>query len=261
MRGVVARTEVGEAVQEIERVQAVVGLAQVVNEALEGESKEYEPVLRLPRSAVADQATEDQAEIECADVNQLPLEDVLVASQMSPPHSPRFVTMREAPLDQFAPLAKQALAIVSRYPLPVAVDGLLCILLSNPVPFAGLLLFGNGSSDSSFLRRHQRRAAVITLIGNYFFDTLQVDAWLRRRRFPGNQVRHILARLPQRYGDRRRVSQIGRLQRHRQHRSRFQIDGMFRLVRQMCPAVLHLGNARVRILRMDPLVIRAFLLP
>src|ERR1019366_5179281 len=48
-------------------------------------------------------------------MNQLPLEDVLVAAQMSSPHSSGIVTMREAPLDQLASLAQQALAIVPRY--------------------------------------------------------------------------------------------------------------------------------------------------
>jgi hypothetical protein len=99
-------------------------------------------VFQLPRSACADDRTENQTEIECANVNQLPLEDVLVASQMSSPHSPGIVTMREAPLDQLASLAQQALAIDPRYPLPVGVDGLLLILLSNPVPLAGLLFSG-----------------------------------------------------------------------------------------------------------------------
>jgi hypothetical protein len=51
--------------------------------------------------------------------------------------------MREAPFNQFASPAQQTLAIVSRYPLPVGVDRQLLILLSNPVPFAGLLLFRN----------------------------------------------------------------------------------------------------------------------
>ena len=56
----------------------------------------------------------NQAEIECADVNQLPLEDVLVSAQMSSPHSSGIVTMREAPLDQLASLAQQTLAVVPR---------------------------------------------------------------------------------------------------------------------------------------------------
>ena len=68
-------------------------------------------VVPLPRSARAQQAAEDQAQIESCNVDQLPLEDILMASQMSPPHGPGIVTMREATFDQLAPLAKQALAI------------------------------------------------------------------------------------------------------------------------------------------------------
>ena len=82
------------------------------NEPLQHKNEYGEAVSQLPRSACADQRTKNQAEIECSDVNQLPLEDVLVASQMSSPHSPGIVTMREAPLDQLASLAQQALPIV-----------------------------------------------------------------------------------------------------------------------------------------------------
>ena len=110
------------------------------NEPFQHKNEYCEVVFQLSRSACTDQRTENQAEIECADMNQLPLEDVLVAAQMSSPHSSGIVTVREAPLDQLASLAQQALAIVPRYPLPVGVDSLLFILLPNPVPLAGLLL-------------------------------------------------------------------------------------------------------------------------
>src|SRR5476649_1869369 len=123
---------------------------QAANQALQHKNKQYTAVFQLPGCPRTDQRTENQAEVECADVNQLPLEYILVASQMSPPHCSGIVTMREAPFNQFASLAKQTLAIVSRYPLPVAVDGLLLILLSNPVPFAGLLLFRNVGSHRSY---------------------------------------------------------------------------------------------------------------
>jgi hypothetical protein len=113
-----------------------------VNEPLQHKNKYCEAVFQLPRSACADQRTENQAEIECADVNQLPLENIVVSAQMSSPHTAGIVAMREAPLDQFASLAQQALAIVPRYPLPVGVDGLLFILLFDPVPLSRLLLSG-----------------------------------------------------------------------------------------------------------------------
>src|ERR1035441_2853424 len=121
-------------------------------------------------------------------MNQLPLEDVLVAAQMSSPHSSGIVTMREAPLDQLASLAQQALAIVPRYPLPVGVDGLLFILLSDPVPFARLLLFGNVSPNAGFFHPHQCRAAVISLVAHHLYDAFQVHAGLRFGRFPREQA-------------------------------------------------------------------------
>src|SRR5260370_21034987 len=101
-------------------------------------------------------------------MNQLPLEDILMASQMSPPHGPGIVTMREATFDQLAPLTKQALAISPRYPQPIGINSLLLILPSNPRPLAGLLLFRSLTSAFSFFRRHELSAAIVTLVPNDF---------------------------------------------------------------------------------------------
>ena len=81
------------------------------SEAFQRKNEQREAVFQLARSTGADQVAENQTEIERAYMNQLPLEDILMTSQMSPPHGPGIVTMREATLDQLAPLTKQALAI------------------------------------------------------------------------------------------------------------------------------------------------------
>ena len=81
------------------------------SEAFQRKNEQREAVFQLARSAGADQVAENQTEIERAYMNQLTLEDILMASQMSPPHGPGIVTMREATFDQLAPLTKQALAI------------------------------------------------------------------------------------------------------------------------------------------------------
>ena len=55
-------------------------------------------VFPFSRSTRSQQATEYQAQIERADVNQQSLENVLVPAQMRPSHSTGIVAMREAPL-------------------------------------------------------------------------------------------------------------------------------------------------------------------
>ena len=66
-------------------------------------------VVPFARSASAQHAAENEAQVESSHMDQLPLEDVLVPAQMSSPHSSGIVTMREAPLDQLASFAQQAL--------------------------------------------------------------------------------------------------------------------------------------------------------
>src|SRR5208283_4694778 len=65
----------------------------------------------------------------------------------------------------------------------------------------------------------------------------------------------------QRLVQRRGVAQVGRLQRHRHHRTRIQIDRVLGLVRQVRPPVLHLRNPRIPVRRALPLLIRHPLLP
>lgn len=48
------------------------------------------------------QLAQDQAEIERAHVDQLPLQNVFVSAQMATPHRARFVAGREAALDELA---------------------------------------------------------------------------------------------------------------------------------------------------------------
>jgi hypothetical protein len=50
------------------------------------------------------QGAHDQAQIECANMNQEPLENILASPQMYSSHSARIVTVREVPLDQLPSL-------------------------------------------------------------------------------------------------------------------------------------------------------------
>ena len=59
-------------------------------------------VVPLPRSACAQQAAEDQAQIESCNVDQLTFEDIVMCAQMRAPHSAGVVTVREAAFHQLA---------------------------------------------------------------------------------------------------------------------------------------------------------------
>jgi hypothetical protein len=59
-------------------------------------------VSQLSRGARAQEFAQDQAQIERAHVDQLPLQNVFVSAQMATPHAARLVAVREAALHQLA---------------------------------------------------------------------------------------------------------------------------------------------------------------
>jgi hypothetical protein len=59
-------------------------------------------VFQLARRARTQQLAQNQAQVERAHVDQLPLQNVVPSAQMATPHPARFVTMCEAALDQLA---------------------------------------------------------------------------------------------------------------------------------------------------------------
>jgi hypothetical protein len=59
-------------------------------------------VSQFARRARTQQLAQDQAQIERAHMDQLPLQNVFVSAQMTTPHPSRLVAVREAALDQLA---------------------------------------------------------------------------------------------------------------------------------------------------------------
>src|SRR5665213_1594815 len=59
-------------------------------------------VFQLSWRACAQQLAQDQAQVEPADMNQLPLQDILPSAQVAPPHAAGLVAVGEAALHQFA---------------------------------------------------------------------------------------------------------------------------------------------------------------
>lgn len=56
----------------------------------------------LPRGSRTQQLAQDQAQVEGADMNQLPLQNVLLSAQVRAPHAAGVVAVREAAFHQLA---------------------------------------------------------------------------------------------------------------------------------------------------------------
>jgi len=66
--------------------------------------KHTEAVSQLPRRSRSQQFAHHQAQVEGSHMDQLPLQDILVSTQMRAPHAAGLVAMREAALDLLAAL-------------------------------------------------------------------------------------------------------------------------------------------------------------
>ena len=135
-----------------------VGLMREGEPQEEAQNQPSGAVLPLSRRAHAEQLAQNQAQVERADMNQLPLQNVLPSSQVAAPHAARFIAMREAAFHQLAAPPEQALAVAASHPPPVLIDRLLFLGLALPVapPLLPLLecncALGN-SSRAGPLRR------------------------------------------------------------------------------------------------------------
>src|ERR1700719_4996034 len=89
-------------------------------------------------------------------------------------HSARIVTVREIPFDQLASLPQQALAIRSLHSPPVRIDRLLFLGFAFPMSVPGLLLLRDVGPHFRTLQIHYHRSTVVALIGNHFFNALQM---------------------------------------------------------------------------------------
>src|ERR1039458_2065661 len=78
------------------------GLPQAQQEAQKSGKHLPNTVFQLPWRARTQQFAQDQAQVERADMDQLPLQNVFVSAQMATPHAARLVAVRETALDQLA---------------------------------------------------------------------------------------------------------------------------------------------------------------
>ena len=98
---------------------------------------------------------------------------------------------------------------------------------------------------------HQRLIAVISFVRHELLRPLTV----RYDRFD------LLGGLNQRLDTGGGISLICVLYGHATHRTSLQVHRVLRLVRQVRASILHLGDLGVRVMRMGPIVIGAFVLP
>lgn len=78
------------------------GLPEAQQKAQELRQYSCSAVLPLPWRARAHQSAQDQAQIERAHVDQLPLPNVFVSAQMATPQAAGLIAVREAALDELA---------------------------------------------------------------------------------------------------------------------------------------------------------------
>src|ERR1035441_9493830 len=78
------------------------GLPQAQQKAQKSGKHLPNTVFQLPWRARTQQFAQDQAQVERADMDQLPLQNVFVSAQMATPHAARLVAVRETALDQLA---------------------------------------------------------------------------------------------------------------------------------------------------------------
>src|ERR1700689_209029 len=96
-------------------------------------------------------------------MNEQPLDDVVVTSQVSSSHASGFVHVREAPFDPFSTLTQQPLSALAPYPPTILVNRRLLFLLALPVAAPSVRL-RTIAPNFHFFQNHQYIVTVIALI-------------------------------------------------------------------------------------------------
>ena len=96
------------------------GLPQAQQKAQKSGKHLPNTVFQFPWRARTQQFAQDQAQVECADMDQLPLQNVFVSAQMATPHAARLVAVRETALDQLPAPLQQLFSVLAANPPPVA---------------------------------------------------------------------------------------------------------------------------------------------
>ena len=142
---------------------------------------------------------------------------------------------------------------------PICIDRLLFpFLLAPPLPSTIRLRAVRPHAPLSQFTHH--RAAVVALVGDHLARPLRVDllyefAVVGIRDYSGDALACFSYRLLNRRG----ISFIGPVQRDGDNGAGLHVHRMLGFVSQMRAAILHLGDARIGIVRMPPIIIRSLL--
>ena len=203
--------------------------------------------LEAPRRADARQVPHEQPEIDAADLDEQPFQDVGMPAQMDAAHPAGLVEMRVGPFQQLAPLPQQPFPARAADPPPVGIHRVPRRRLALPVPPAAIRL-RDVAADADGRKPDHRLVAVIPLVSDDLRDPRRADRL------------DLLGGRDERVDQGRRVARTRVLHRHAHDGACVQVDRMLGGVRQMRAAVLHLGDLRVRIVRVGPVRVRALLL-
>ena len=173
-----------------------------------------------------------------------------MTSEMDAPHPAGFIEMRKRSLQSFASLAKQPFASLSPNAPTVAIDRVASLGVLLPMA-PSAIGFRDVTPQAHRFEIHERLIAVIALVPDDLFETIAI----------GHDHLNLLGRIDQGLSARGRVALIRVLHRDRHNRAGLQVDRVLGLVSKVRPAILHLRDFRVGIVRMLPVVVRALVLP
>ena len=208
--------------------------------------------LEPARRAHADQGPHEQAQVAGPRVDEQSFEDVGMPSQVRPSHAAGVVQMRVRPFEVLAPSPQQGHAPCPADASAIRIDRVAGHGLLRPVASAAIW-FRDVAPQVEGRQIREHLITVVPLVRHDLVDHHRVVVGHRGHGF------EVLRRGRERVGDRRRIALIGPLHGDAHNGPRLQIDRVFGLVREVRATVLHLRDARVRVVWMPPVCIAAFL--
>src|SRR6266513_2722557 len=172
-----------------------------------------------------------------------------MTAQVDASHPSGFVHMRKWAFEKFPALAHQAPAARAANPAAVSIYRVACLRIVLPVAWPAIGLRDVAAHPYRF-ERHQRLIAVVSFVRHQLFGPLAVSY----DRFD------LLGSLNQCFDTGGSVPLICVLHGHAHHGAGLQVDRVLRLVCQVRASIFHLGDLGVRVMRMGPIVIGAFVL-
>ena len=180
--------------------------------------------LEAPRRADARQVPHEQPEIDAADLDEQPFQNVGMPAQMDAAHPAGLIEMRVWPFHQLAPLPQQPFPACASDPPAVGIHRVPRRRLALPVPSAAVRL-RDVAADADGRKPDHRLVTVIPLVGHDLRDPRRANRL------------DLLGSRDERVDQGRRVARTRVLHRHAHDGACFQVDRMLCGVRQIRAAV------------------------